>query len=80
VPTQRRKPSAQRSPRAEQRIKEIEIKLCYQEDTVEKLNQMIIKQQEQIDRLERRLAELDEPAWPNPAPERTPGDEPPPHY
>ncbi|MDO8891072.1 MAG: SlyX family protein [Sulfurimicrobium sp.] len=36
----------------EERLIEIENKICYQEDTVQELNKVIYQQQKQIDRLE----------------------------
>ena len=37
---------------SEQRFVELEIKVAYQEDLVQDLNQIVVKQQRQIDRLE----------------------------
>ncbi|NOT84630.1 MAG: SlyX family protein [Methylococcaceae bacterium] len=37
---------------SEQRFIELEIKVAYQEDLVQDLNQIVIKQQRQLDRLE----------------------------
>ena len=65
----------------ERRITELEIKLSYAEDTVEQLNQVVVRQQAQIDRLIRELVELRsralaaEPGLPG-----TERDELPPHY
>jgi SlyX protein len=42
----------------EDRIVEIEIKLTRQEDMVESLNQVVYRQQQQIDKLEAICAEL----------------------
>jgi SlyX protein len=66
----------------EERLIDIEIKLTHQEDTVEKLNQVVCRQQQKIDHLEalcealiRHVKELSD----NAAEQRT-TDEPPPHY
>ena len=42
----------------EQRITDLEIKASFAEDTVEQLNAVVVRQQEQIDRLIRELVEL----------------------
>ena len=42
------------------RLTEMEIRFTYQEDTIESLNQVVIRQQEQLHRLERRVATLEE--------------------
>lgn len=42
----------------EQRITDLEIKASFTEDTVEQLNQVVVRQQAQIDRLVRELVEL----------------------
>jgi len=62
------------------RLKEIEIKLCFQDDTLEKLNQIIIHQQDQIDSLARRFDDLELQSWQAPALSRGAPREPPPHY
>jgi len=63
----------------EQRITELEIKASFAEDMVEQLNQVIVRQQAQIDRLIRELVELrDRAAEPGAA--RSLRDELPPHY
>ena len=66
--------------RDESRITELEIKASFMEDTVEQLNQVIVRQQRQIELLARELAELRDRM-----PEGGPGqaslrDELPPHY
>ncbi len=66
--------------RQESRITELEIKASFMEDTVEQLNQVIVRQQRQIELLARELADLRERM-----PEGGPGqaslrDELPPHY
>ncbi len=67
--------------RTEQRLTELEIKASFTEDLVDALNSVIVRQQQQIDRLQRELLQLRE---------QLPGDEPgarpnlrdelPPHY
>jgi len=66
----------------EQRITELEIKASFTEDTVEKLNQVVVRQQEQIDRLVRELIELRNQASSaaEPGGFRSLRDELPPHY
>jgi SlyX protein len=65
----------------EQRITELEIKASFTDDTVEKLNEVIVRQQEQIDRLVRELVELrDRAASAEPGGFRSLRDELPPHY
>jgi len=67
--------------RTEQRLTELEIKASYAEDLVDRLNEVIVRQQAQIDLLQREVARLaqqpsaaDAPAW------RSLRDELPPHY
>jgi SlyX protein len=65
----------------EQRITDLEIKASFAEDTVEQLNQVIVRQQEQIDRLVRELVELRNRAVAaEPEGVRSLRDELPPHY
>ena len=65
----------------EQRTTELEIKLSFQEDLLDKLDQIIIRQQDQIDRLTKELQWLRQqtPADGAAAP-RNLRDELPPHY
>ncbi len=70
----------------EQRIITIEMKLAYQEDTISQLNDVIYRQQNQIDALERltqrlinRVHELSATATSSVA-EFSAADERPPHY
>ena len=65
----------------EQRLTELEIKASFAEDTIDRLNEVIVRQQEQIDRLLREVAHLrrEAPADDAPAP-RSLRDELPPHY
>jgi SlyX protein len=64
-----------------QRLTDLEIKASYAEDTLDRLNEVIVQQQRQIDLLTRELLELKQ----RPAPEGAPvfrslRDELPPHY
>lgn len=45
-------------PDIEQRLTDLEVKASFTEDAVEQLNQVIVRQQAQIDRLIRELVEL----------------------
>jgi len=65
----------------EQRLTDLEIKASFTEDMVDQLNQVIVRQQQQIDLLIREMAQLRQPI-PNGnagAPGRL-RDELPPHY
>jgi SlyX protein len=68
--------------RTEQRLTDLEIKLGFAEDLIDTLNEVVARQQQQIDLLVRELTDLRRQ---NPA-ENTPGafrslrDELPPHY
>jgi SlyX protein len=66
----------------EQRITDLEIKASFAEDTVEQLNAVVVRQQEQIDRLVRELLELrnQAAAASEPGGFRSLRDELPPHY
>lgn len=48
------------SPATQHRLTELEIKLSYTEDLVEQLDQVVIRQQQQIDALVRAVADLRE--------------------
>ena len=69
------------SPSIELRLTNLEIKATYTEDLVEQLDQIIARQQQQIDRLMRSMSDLQQPA-----PEDTPRagrslrDDLPPHF
>ncbi len=67
---------------SEARLVEIESKLAYQEQMVFELNDVITRQQAQIDRLEERCASLLERVRSigEALPEQAAGDERPPHY
>ena len=63
------------------RLIELEIKASFAEDLVDHLNQIVIRQQQQIDLLVREVAELRRQApEPGSAPFRSLRDELPPHY
>lgn len=66
----------------DKRLTDLEVKASYTEDTVEALNQVIVRQQAQIDRLVRELVELRNRAASadDPSAARGPRDELPPHY
>ncbi len=66
----------------EQRLTDLEIKASFAEDTVEQLNAVVVRQQEQIDRLTRELVELRSQAASaaDPGGFRSLRDELPPHY
>lgn len=67
--------------RIEHRLTDLEVKASYTEDMLDQLNQVIVRQQDQIDRLLRELRELRErrPASDDAA-FRSLRDELPPHY
>lgn len=65
----------------ERRLTDLEIKASFAEDLVDELNRLVARQQDQIDRLERVVADLrrQSPAA-GPAVPRDPRDDLPPHY
>ncbi|MDE1949939.1 MAG: SlyX family protein [Burkholderiales bacterium] len=63
----------------DQRLTALEIKASFAEDLVERLNDVIWRQQQQIDRLEREVASLREATQAAATP-RSLRDELPPHY
>ena len=67
---------------SEERLTDIEIKLAFQEDTVKELNDVICRQQDQIDRLnmayEQLLSRVKELS--DRVPDAAAADEKPPHY
>lgn len=65
--------------RNEQRLNELEIKASYLEDTLDQLDKIIIRQQEQIELLVRELTHLRQQA-PEPGAARNLRDDLPPHY
>ena len=65
---------------SEHRLTELEIKASYTEDLLDRLNEVVIRQQ-QIDRLEREVAALRQQVDQAPAPAfRSLRDELPPHF
>jgi SlyX protein len=67
--------------RVEQRLTELEIKASFSEDLIDRLNEVIVRQQAQIDHLLRELAALREQrSAADGAPFRSLRDELPPHY
>lgn len=65
----------------EQRLIDLEIKIGFTEDLVDQLNQIIIRQQQQMDRLAREIAQLRQQAPDEGvAVFRSLRDELPPHY
>jgi SlyX protein len=67
--------------RTEERITQLEIKLSYTEDLLETLNDMVVKQQDQIDLLLRELVQLRRQASDDGSTrQHSPRDELPPHY
>ncbi len=67
--------------RTEQRLTELEIKASYTEDLLDRLNDVIVRQQTQIECLTRELKTLREQAGPaEGASPRSLRDELPPHY
>ena len=63
-----------------ERIDALEIRLSYQDETIETLNQTITAQWKQIDVLTRQLAQLSERLQEAEANAPGPANEPPPHY
>lgn len=65
----------------DQRLTDLEIKATYTEDLVEQLDQIIARQQQQIDLLLREVAELQQPAADNTlTTRRSLRDDLPPHF
>lgn len=65
----------------EHRLTELEIKASYTEDLLDRLNEVVVRQQQQIDRLEREVAALRMQLDEAPAPAfRSLRDEVPPHF
>ena len=63
------------------RLINLEIKASYTEDLLDKLDQIVTRQQDQIDRLTREVQFLRQQAPDEgPVPQRNPRDELPPHY
>ncbi|QDL36655.1 SlyX family protein [Rhodoferax sediminis] len=65
----------------EQRLTDLEIKATFTEDLLEQLDQVIVRQQQQIDLLIREIGHLRQPATDGqPGAARNLRDELPPHY
>jgi len=65
---------------SEERITNLEIKLSFAEDLIEKLNHRVYEQQQQLEFLYRELKSLKEQSSSNNAPGGNLRDEIPPHY
>lgn len=63
----------------DRRLTELEIKASFTEDLVDQLNEVIVRQQAQIDLLIRELIQMRDQA-PEPGAQRQMLDEKPPHY
>ncbi len=73
--------STDHSTEVQARLTALEIKASFSEDLLDRLNEVVVRQQQQIDRLQRELAELKQA----PAADAQPAfaslrDELPPHY
>jgi SlyX protein len=70
------------SPQAlEQRLNDLEIKVCFTEDLVDQLNRVIVRQQRQLDQLIREVADLRQQRLAEDVGSlRGPRDELPPHF
>lgn len=67
--------------RVEHRLTELEIKASFSEDTLDRLNEIVVQQQRQIERLTRELLELRQQRSTGEVPVfRSLRDELPPHY
>jgi SlyX protein len=65
----------------EQRLTELEIKASFNEDLLDQLEQVIIRQQQQIDLLLRQVGQLQSPEMQlEPGAARNPREDLPPHY
>jgi SlyX protein len=65
----------------ESRLEKIETKLSFSEDLLEELNRTVVRQQQEIERLQKQVRALREQfATLLPGPTDAPHDEPPPHY
>lgn len=65
----------------EQRLTDLEIKASFSEDTLDRLNEIVVQQQRQIDALTQALRELQQQRSAEPPPGfRSLRDELPPHY
>ena len=69
------------SAEVDERITNLEIKASFTEDLLERLDAVIVRQQQQIDKLTREVADLKQAASNGATTEfRSLGGEPPPHY
>lgn len=67
--------------RIEARLTDLEIKLSFAEDLVDRLNEVVVRQQAQIELLIREVVQLrDQAPAPDGGPARQLPDEKPPHY
>lgn len=74
-------PTAANADAADQRLTELEIKASYTDDLLERLDAVVIRQQQQIDHLVRQVADLRLSSNPAQTSEfRSLRDEAPPHY
>jgi SlyX protein len=73
-------PADDASARTDARLTELEIKVSYTEDTLDQLDQTIIRQQAQIELLLRELTLLRQQQGSEGSGARNPRDELPPHY
>ena len=73
-------PAADTTQDIERRLTELEIKASFADDMLEQLNQIIVRQQQQMERLARELADLRQQQQPEGAAFRSLRDELPPHY
>jgi len=81
MPTQSPTHPAQDPSKVEARLTELEIKASFTEDLIDKLDQIITRQQNQIDRLTREVQHLrSQTPDEGPVPQRNLRDELPPHY
>ena len=65
----------------EQRLTDLEVKSTFTEDLVDRLNQVVIRQQQHLDALIREIRELrQQVAQTDAGTQRGAGDELPPHY
>lgn len=66
----------------EQRLIDIETKVLYQENTIEQLNQVVCRQQDQIEQLEKKIERLTKnfKSILDMSEDVRPGHEKPPHY
>ena len=68
--------------RMEDRLTELEIKICHQDQIIEDLNQLVIQQQEKLDKIQAELKSLKDQTVSNGLPGIVDAQQepPPPHY